>query len=142
MRFVVNDRADVTLMLGADGVHIGQDDLPPSAVRSIVGKSKIIGFSTHNEDQLRKGGCEPVDYLAIGPIFPTGSKQNPDPVLGLDGLRRLRRLTSKPLVAIGGIKRSNARRVIEAGADSVAVVSDIVDHDVAGRIESWRTVFA
>lgn len=140
VRFIVNDRADVALMLDADGVHVGQDDLPPAAVRSMVGESKIVGFSTHNEEQLRAGDREPVDYLAIGPIFATGSKENPDPVVGLTELQRLRRLTLKPLVAIGGIQRANAGEVMESGADSVAVVSDIIDADLTARIQSWLRI--
>jgi thiamine-phosphate pyrophosphorylase len=123
--FVVNDRADIAMLLNA-GLHLGQDDLSPADARRILPTPTIIGFSTHNEDQLRAADLEPVDYLAIGPIFATGSKQNPDPVVGLDRLRALRTLTSKPLVAIGGITRANARSVIDAGADSVAVISDLL----------------
>jgi thiamine-phosphate pyrophosphorylase len=122
--FVVNDRADVAKLLDA-ALHLGQDDLAPADARRILPAPGIIGFSTHNEQQLRAGNLEPVDYLAIGPIFATTSKQNPDPVVGLDRLRDLRRLTSKPLVAIGGITRELAPQVFEAGADSVAVISDL-----------------
>lgn len=122
--FVVNDRADVAKLLGA-GLHLGQDDLAPSDARKILPAPAIIGFSTHNERQLRAGDREPVDYLAIGPIFATGSKQNPDPVVGLDRLRRLRALTEKPLVAIGGITRELAPQVFAAGADSVAIIGDL-----------------
>ena len=137
--YVINDRADVARMLGADGVHVGQDDLFPDKVRSIIGSSAIIGFSTHNEDQLRAGNREPVDYLAIGPIFGTASKENPDPTLGLEELTRLRPLTSKPLVAIGGISRANARQVLDAGADSVAVISDLIapPDELPSRIADW-----
>ena len=137
--YVINDRADVAKMLGADGVHVGQDDLFPDRVRSIVGSSAIIGFSTHNEGQLSAGDQEPVNYLAIGPVFGTSSKENPDPTLGPRELAALRRLTSKPLVAIGGISRANARRVLEAGADSVAVISDLIApaDELPGRVADW-----
>ena len=137
--YIMNDRADVTKMLGADGVHVGQDDLFPDKVRSIVGSAAIIGFSTHNEDQLSAGDQEPVNYLAIGPIFETASKENPDPTLGLAEMARLRPLTAKPLVAIGGITRANARQVLDAGADSVAVISDLIAprDELLGRIAAW-----
>ncbi len=122
--FVVNDRADVAKLLAA-ALHLGQDDLAPTDARRILPAPGIIGFSTHNEEQLLAGNLEPVDYLAIGPIFPTRSKLNPDPIVGIDRLRALRRLTPKPLVAIGGITRELAPQVFEAGADSVAVISDL-----------------
>jgi thiamine-phosphate pyrophosphorylase len=122
--FVMNDRADMAMLLNA-ALHLGQDDLAPADARRILAPGGIIGFSTHNEQQLRAGDCEPVDYLAIGPIFPTASKENPDPVVGLKGLRVLRPLTRKPLVAIGGITRETAPAVFEAGADSVAVIGDL-----------------
>ena len=122
--FVVNDRADVAALLNA-GLHLGQDDLSPVDARRILPAASILGFSTHNEQQLSAGDLEPVDYLAIGPIFATGSKQNPDPVVGLDRLRKLRALTQKPLVAIGGITRALAPKVFEAGADSVAIIGDL-----------------
>jgi thiamine-phosphate pyrophosphorylase len=122
--FVVNDRADIAKLLDA-AVHLGQDDLAPADARRILPAPGIIGFSTHNEQQLLAGNLEPVDYLAIGPIFPTRSKLNPDPVVGLDQLRAWRSLTQKPLVAIGGITRELAPQVFEAGADSVAVISDL-----------------
>jgi thiamine-phosphate pyrophosphorylase len=138
--FVVNDRADIAMLLNA-GLHLGQDDLAPSDARRILPAPAIIGFSTHNEHQLRAGDLEPVDYLAIGPIFATGSKQNPDPVVGLDGLRALRPLTRKPLVAIGGITRELAPKVFEAGADSVAIIGDLLP-DVRGRAEEWMAISA
>jgi thiamine-phosphate pyrophosphorylase len=122
--FVTNDRADVAALLNA-ALHLGQEDLAPSDARRILPAGAIVGFSTHNERQLREGDREPVDYLAIGPIFATGSKQNPDPVVGLEQLRALRLLTRKPLVAIGGITRELAPQVFEAGADSIAVISDL-----------------
>lgn len=123
--FLVNDRADVAKLLDA-ALHLGQDDLAPSDARKILPPPAIVGFSTHNEQQLRAGDREPIDYLAIGPIFATGSKQNPDPVVGLDGLRTLRALTQKPLVAIGGITRELAPQVFAVGADSVAVIGDLM----------------
>jgi thiamine-phosphate pyrophosphorylase len=136
-RYIINDRADIAMMLGADGVHLGQDDLPPAAVRKLAGDKLIIGFSTHNAEQLRAGDREPADYLAIGPIFGTASKQNPDPVVGLDELRRLRPLTSKPLVAIGGITHERAAEVLKAGADSLAVISDVIGEDLVSRAKEW-----
>ena len=138
--FVVNDRADIAMLLNA-GLHLGQDDLSPADARRILPTPTIIGFSTHNEDQLRAADLEPVDYLAIGPIFATGSKQNPDPVVGLDRLRALRALTSKPLVAIGGITRELAPQVFEAGADSVAILGDLLP-DVRARAEEWTAISA
>lgn len=123
--FVVNDRADVALMLDA-GLHVGQDDLPPADARRLLGAGRILGFSTHNASQLWSGDSEPVDYLAVGPVFGTSSKQKPDPVLGVEELGRLRVLTQKPLVAIGGITRENVLAVLEAGADSVAVIAGLL----------------
>lgn len=121
---IIDDRADVALLAGA-GLHVGQDDIPPADARRLLGPSPFIGFSTHNEQQLRAADREPVDYLAIGPVFETGSKRNPDPVLGLERLKTLRPLTAKPLVAIGGITRRNAPSVLESGIDSVALISDL-----------------
>ena len=126
VKLIMNDRADLALAAGFDGLHIGQDDLSPEAARRIIGPDRWLGVSTHNPEQIAEADKSDADYLAIGPVFPTTSKANPDPVLGLDGVRRARRLTRKPLVAIGGITRTNARSVIEAGADSVAVISDLI----------------
>ena len=137
VRYIIDDRADVALMLRADGVHLGQDDLPPSKVRRMVGSSLWIGHSTHNREQLEAGDREPADYLAIGPIFPTGSKERPDPVVGVAALAELRRLTAKPLVAIGGITRANARQALDAGADAVAVISDLLAGDIEARLREW-----
>jgi thiamine-phosphate pyrophosphorylase len=120
VRLIMNDRADLCLAAGFDGVHVGQDDLPPDAVRRIVGNRLWMGVSTHNPEQLRRADQTDADYLAIGQVFATSSKAKPDPVVGLEGVRAARALTRKPLVAIGGITRSNARSVIEAGADAVA----------------------
>jgi len=122
--FIVNDRADIAAMLGA-GLHLGQDDLGPRDARKVVPPGTIIGLSTHNEAQMREAADEPVDYVAIGPIFVTGSKENPDPALGIDELRRIRHLTARPLVAIGGITEENAASVLSAGADSVALIGGL-----------------
>lgn len=142
--FIVNDRADIAKLLDA-GLHLGQDDLAPSDARRILPASNIIGFSTHNEQQLIAADREPVDYLAIGPIFATASKQNPDPVVGLERLRALRSLTQKPLVAIGGITRDRAPEVFEAGADSVAIIGDLIPNFYApaslrARAEEWLAI--
>ena len=126
---IVNDRADVARVVQADGVHVGQDDLSVELVRRVLGAGKRIGCSTHHPDQVRDAERSSADYIAFGPIFETQSKQQPDPVVGLEGLRDARRLTRKPLVAIGGITLENARAVMEAGADSVAVISDLLTPD-------------
>ena len=144
--FVVNDRADVAMLLGA-ALHLGQDDLAPADARRVMGATSIIGFSTHNEFQLRAGDREAVDYLAIGPIFQTASKQNPDPVVGVDTLRGFRTMTQKPLVAIGGITRHTARSVLEAGADSLAIIGDLYPQPLTkaalrARAEEWIKVCA
>ncbi len=128
---IMNDRADLCLAADFDGLHVGQDDLSPESARRIIGsefhgKPRWLGVSTHNPEQLAEADKTSADYLAIGPVFATTSKANPDPVIGLEGVRRARQLTSKPLVAIGGITRANARSVIKAGADSVAVISDLI----------------
>lgn len=139
--FVVNDRADLAKLAGA-ALHLGQDDLPPSVARSIVGAETLIGFSTHNEAQLRAAVEEPADYLALGPIFGTASKDNPDPTVGLERLRTLRPLTTRPLVAIGGITCENARAVMDAGADSVGVIGDLFPNDgnIARRVKEWLAI--
>jgi thiamine-phosphate pyrophosphorylase len=126
MRLIMNDRADLCLAAKFDGVHVGQDDLSPESVRAIIGPDRWLGVSTHNPEQLREADLTTADYLAIGPVFGTSSKNNPDPVVGLEGVRRARQLTRKPLVAIGGITRANAASVVAAGADSVAVISDLL----------------
>jgi thiamine-phosphate pyrophosphorylase len=124
--FIVNDRVDIALMCGAAGVHLGQTDLPPDAARQLMGPEKIIGYSTHNQAQAREADALPVDYVAIGPVFVTHTKENPEAVVGLMGVTAVRRLVSKPLVAIGGITRQNAASVLAAGAHSVAVVRDLL----------------
>lgn len=122
---IINDRLDVALAVGADGVHLGQDDLPPEAARRIAGPDFIIGYSTHTLEQATGADLGPADYVAIGPVFSTSTKENPDPVVGTELVRMVRSRISKPLVAIGGITLARARSVIEAGADSVAVISDL-----------------
>ncbi len=126
VKFIMNDRADLCLAAQYDGLHVGQDDLSPEAARRIIGPDRWLGVSTHNPEQLLDADKTSADYVAIGPVFATSSKANPDPVVGLAGVRRARELTRKPLVAIGGITRANARSVIEAGADAVAVISDLL----------------
>ncbi len=141
---IVDDRADIAKLLGA-GLHVGQDDLAPADARALLGDGAMIGFSSHDAAQLRGAAAEPVDYVALGPIFSTASKQNPDPVVGVDELRRCHALVGKPLVAIGGITRENARAVFDAGADAVAVIADLLPAgataaDVRQRIEEWRGI--
>ena len=125
-RLIMNDRADLCLAAGFDGVHVGQEDLSPEGARKVIGRTLWLGVSTHNPIQLAEADRTTANYLAIGPVFATGSKANPDPVIGLEGVRGARSLTRKPLVAIGGITRANCREVIEAGADAVAVISDLL----------------
>jgi thiamine-phosphate pyrophosphorylase len=135
---VVNDRADLAQLFGA-ALHLGQDDLLPSVARRVVGPNAMVGYSTHNETQLRAACSEPADYLALGPIFGTMTKENPDPTVGVDELRRLRPISNRPLVAIGGITRANARQVLETGADSVAVIADLFPEDgnIRARTAEW-----
>jgi thiamine-phosphate pyrophosphorylase len=138
VRLIMNDRADLALIAEFDGVHVGQDDLSPESVRKIIGAGRWLGVSTHNPEQLKEGDRSSADYLAIGPVFSTTSKERADPVVGLEGVRRARQLTRKPLVAIGGITRANAASVIEAGADSVAVISDLLLHPRKSAEEFFR----
>lgn len=126
MKLIMNDRADLCLAADFDGLHVGQDDLSPEAARRIIGAERWLGVSTHSSEQLALADETSADYVAIGPVFATTSKLNPDPVVGLEGVRRARELTRKPLVAIGGITRANARSVVEAGADALAVISDLI----------------
>lgn len=142
---IVNDRADFALLLGA-GLHIGQDDLPPREARKLMGPDAPIGFSSHSASQLSAAGGEPVDYVAFGPVFATVSKANPDPVVGVEELRRVRSLAEKPLVAIGGITLETALEVLHAGADSLAVIGDLLPPPDAPapvralreRMEEWQ----
>ena|SRR5271165_4547622 len=126
VKLIMNDRADLCLAAGFDGVHGGQEDLSPEGARKVIGERRWLGVSTHNPQQVHEAGKTSADYVAVGPVFPTSSKANPDPVVGLEGVRKARALTRKPLVAIGGISRANCRSVFEAGADSVAVISDLI----------------
>ena len=125
LTLILNDYAHLVAETGFHGLHLGQTDLPPRQARDLLGPEALIGLSTHNETQLQAATLEPVDYIAIGPVFPTASKANPDPVVGLDGVRRARRITTLPVVAIGGITLDNAPRVWAAGADSIALISAI-----------------
>jgi thiamine-phosphate pyrophosphorylase len=139
---VVNDRADFAMLLEA-GLHVGQDDLPPRDARRLMGPDASIGFSSHNVNQLCAAGGEPVDYVALGPVFSTASKLNPDPVTGVEEIRRCRSLIEKPLVAIGGITQENALDVLRAGADSVAVIAGLLPdpataHSLRERMEQWQ----
>jgi thiamine-phosphate pyrophosphorylase len=124
--FIVNDRADVASAAEASGVHVGQEDLGAQAARSVLGTGKLLGVSMHNLDQFKDAAGTSADYVAVGPVFSTATKANPDPVVGIEFIRRVRPLTDKPIVAIGGITLDRAAEVIEAGADSVAVVSDVL----------------
>ena len=139
--FVVNDRVDFAKLLGA-ALHIGSDDLSPFAARRLLGSDPVIGFSTHNGFQLKRASEEQVQYLALGPIFSTSSKQNPDPVIGLEGLEKWRALTTKPVVAIGGITLERAADVLHAGADSVAIISGFLPQEgglngLRERVRAW-----
>jgi len=137
-KLIMNDRSDLCLIAEFDGVHVGQDDLLPESVRGIIGTERWLGVSTHNPEQMQEGDQTSADYLAIGPVFSTSSKDKPDPVVGLEGVRRARQLTRKPLVAIGGITRGNAASVIEAGADAVAVISDLLREPRKSAEEFFR----
>jgi thiamine-phosphate pyrophosphorylase len=127
VKLIINDRVDIALALRADGVHLGQEDMPVEAARRILGEQAVIGFSTHNREQIRGALSLPIDYLAFGPIFPTNSKRNPDPVAGLNQLKRAREMVfPMPVVAIGGINHLNATEVLNAGATAVAVISAVL----------------
>jgi thiamine-phosphate pyrophosphorylase len=126
VRFILNDRPDIAAIVSASGVHVGQEDLPVEEARRICGRPFWVGVSTHNLEQLREAARTSADYIAVGPIFPTATKESPGPVVGIDFLRAARQLTQKPLVAIGGITVESATEVFRAGADSVAVVRDLV----------------
>lgn len=134
-RLILNDRADLAVLAEWGGVHVGQDDLSPEDVRRVVGAGRWVGVSTHTDDQVRLADLSCADYVAVGPVFATGTKIDAEAVIGLHGVRRARMLTSKPIVAIGGITRANAKSVIEAGADSVAVISALfVEVESAGKV--------
>jgi len=135
---LVNDRGDVARFAGAAGVHVGQDDLPVEAARALVGPNKLVGHSTHNLAQLEPAEATSADYIAFGPVFATATKPNHEPVVGLEGLRAARGRTRKPLVAIGGITPANAAEVLEAGADSVAVISAWLVGDIGKNLDAFR----
>jgi thiamine-phosphate pyrophosphorylase len=140
-RLIVNDRADVARATDADGVHLGQDDLPVEMARRVLAPDRLIGCSTHSVGQVVEADRTTADYIAFGPIFPTASKANPDPVVGLEGLQEARRATGKPLVAIGGITMRNAHEVLVAGADSVAVLGDLMNApDIRERAREFLSV--
>ena len=140
VKLIMNDRPDLAIVAEFDGVHVGQDDLLPDSVRAIIGAGRWLGVSTHNPEQMQDADGTSADYVAIGPVFSTSSKDKPDPVVGLEGVRRARQLTRKPLVAIGGITRANAASVIEAGADSVAVISDLLREPRKSAEEFFRVL--
>jgi thiamine-phosphate pyrophosphorylase len=141
VRLIVNDRADIAAMAGAAGVHVGQSDLPVEEARTICGGSLWVGVSTHNLKQLREADATSADYIAVGPIFPTATKENPDPVVGIEFLREARQRTRKPLVAIGGITIESAADVFRAGADSVAVIRDLLSApDPAARASEYLAI--
>jgi thiamine-phosphate pyrophosphorylase len=141
VRIIVNDRPDIAAIVGAGGVHVGQDDLPVEDARRICGPSRWVGISTHNLDQFREASRTSADYIDVGPIFPTVAKENPDPVVGIDFVRAARRLTSMPIVAIGGITVESAADVFRAGADSVAVIRDLLSAgDPAGRAREYLEI--
>jgi thiamine-phosphate pyrophosphorylase len=133
---ILNDRVSLVQATGFDGVHVGQEDMSPAEVRALLGPDILIGVSTHGEAQLKAAAAGPADYVAIGPVYATSSKENPSPVVGLEGVRAARALTAKPLVAIGGIARMNCAAVIEAGADSVSVISDLLPNP-SSRVEEF-----
>ena len=139
-RLIMDDRADLCLIAEFDGVHVGQDDLSPQSVRAIIGEGRWLGISTHNPEQMREADRTSADYLALGPVFSTASKEQPDPVVGIEGVRQARRLTRRPFVAIGGITRRNAASVIESGADSVAVISDLLREPRKSAEEFFRVL--
>ncbi|HXQ25894.1 MAG TPA: thiamine phosphate synthase [Candidatus Acidoferrales bacterium] len=143
VRVIINDRPDIAAIVGAGGVHVGQEDLPVEEARRICRPPLWVGVSTHNLDQLREAARTSADYIAVGPIFPTATKENPDPVVGTDLLREARRITDKPLVAIGGITLGRAEEVFRAGADSLAVIGDILTApDPAARAREYLAIAA
>jgi thiamine-phosphate pyrophosphorylase len=142
VKLIINDRVDIALALRADGVHLGQDDMPVEAARRLIGDQAVIGFSTHNLEQIREALSFPIDYLAFGPVFPTTSKRNPDPVAGLKELKlACEMVLPMPVVAIGGISPSNASDVLNAGASSVAVISTVLANPsrIAGNLQQLRS---
>jgi thiamine-phosphate pyrophosphorylase len=141
VRIIVNDRPDIAAIVGAGGVHVGQEDLPVEEARRVCGTACWVGISTHNIEQFREASRSSADYIAVGPIFPTVAKENPDPVVGIDFVHAARQLTSKPIVAIGGITVESAADVFRAGADSVAVIRDLLAaRDAAGRAREYLEI--
>jgi thiamine-phosphate pyrophosphorylase len=126
-RIIINDRPDIASITHAAGVHVGQEDLPVEAARKLCPTPRWVGISTHNLEQIRAALSTSADYIAVGPIYPTTTKQNPDPVVGLDLIRAAKKLTRKPIVAIGGVTITSAAAVFQAGADSVAIISDLLN---------------
>lgn len=138
---VINDRVDIAIAAGIDSVHLGQDDLPPTAARKLLGDNAVIGYSTHSVEQAIEAAVLPIDYIAIGPIFTTNTKENPDPVVGLEGLSRVRKaIGDLPLVAIGGITLDRLSDVFSAGADSVAIIGGI--HNAGNIAVNYRELHA
>ncbi|MEW6126530.1 MAG: thiamine phosphate synthase [Acidobacteriota bacterium] len=138
VKLIINDRVDIALAVDADGVHLGQDDLPPEQARKLLGEQRIIGYSTHDLKQALAADLMAIDYIAIGPVFQTSTKENPDPVVGLELISQLKSQIAKPLVAIGGITLESAASVLCAGADSVAVISDLfVTADLSKRAAAY-----
>jgi thiamine-phosphate pyrophosphorylase len=135
---IVNDRPDIARLAGAAGVHLGQTDMPAGAARLVLGQEPLLGLSTHNLEQAVEADKLPVDYIAVGPVFPTSTKINPDPVLGIQGLAEICGVVHKPVVAIGGIRLENADEVFQAGAKSIAVIRDLLSStDIKGRALEW-----
>jgi thiamine-phosphate pyrophosphorylase len=142
VQIIVNDRVDIAMAVNADGVHLGQDDLPPDRARVLMGENRIIGFSTHSLEQALAAESAPINYLAIGPIFNTASKEKPDPVVGINALSRIKAQITKPLVAIGGITLDTVSQVISGGADSVAIISDLLKaNDITERTRTYMGVW-
>jgi thiamine-phosphate pyrophosphorylase len=140
-RFITNDRPDIAAMVGAGGVHLGQEDLPPDDARLICGSGLWLGVSTHTLEQVRAAAKTSADYIAVGPIFSTSTKEKPDAVVGTSFIREARKLTQKPIVAIGGITRERAGEVYEAGADSIAVIRDLLEtRDLAERAKEFLAI--
>ncbi|MDZ7638068.1 MAG: thiamine phosphate synthase [Bryobacterales bacterium] len=143
--FVLNDRADLARLLSA-GLHIGQEDQVPSEAREVLGAALSLGYSTHNLKQLREASSEPVDYLAIGPVFGTINKQNPDPMVGLEALRQIAACSVRPLVAIGGVTLENAQRLYDAGIHCAAIIGDLyalgdTAPDIQRRVAQWNDLY-
>ncbi|HVA72576.1 MAG TPA: thiamine phosphate synthase [Candidatus Limnocylindrales bacterium] len=140
-RFIINDRPDIAAMVGAGGVHVGQEDLPPEDARRICGRGRWVGVSTHTLEQFRAAVETSADYIAVGPIFSTSTKEKPDPIVGASFIREARKLTQKPIVAIGGITLERAAEVYEAGADSIAVIRDLLgSREPAARAREFLAI--